>query len=546
MKRFGLLASLAIVGAVAMFSVFTLQRTLRAQSEPSSRFAGPEIAAQGTVSASGPIERTRAAIAADAALMPAGPVPAAAHAAVRPTIPPGQYAALKAVANAQAPTSKLANLSPVVKTPNLTAVNFAGAREGVVGHDEFPSDATMDVSGSQVAQITNASLWVFNKTGTILAQTSLNSLLGTTHFVGDVQILHDSTWKRWVITADDFTSSALYLAISQTNSATGAWGIYRVTSDVFGPPGTDFLDYPHLGMDQDALLVTGNVFDNPDAPVYVTTIAFAIPKARAYNSLGFGVPVFSGLAGTLMPPIQLGAPFYGHFPADYFAAAVVGTGVKLYAMTNASTFPTMAGPVTIPSTNFSMPPSAVQPGCTETIDTIDGRFQNSCYQIPPSGGFTDGLLYCVHTVNDSGFPTNVWYALNPLSNTVASSGTFSLSPTSDDFNPSIAADAFGNIFVTETATDPTGTKKPMVLFGGALFGNPVTLNSTPVANSAVCLTGDSTPFGSSPQRWGDYSAARLDPATSVNGTAGSVIGWITNQKVAGANAWGTKIAKIKQ
>ena len=125
--------------------------------------------------------------------------------------------------------------------------------------------------------------------------------------------------------------------------------------------------------------------------------------------------------------------------------------------------------------------------------------------------------------------------------------TFFLSHTSDDFNPSIAADALGDIFVSETATDPTGSLKPMVLFGGALTGNAVALNkTTPAGVSGVCLSGNSSPTGTSPQRWGDYSAARFDPATSSSGTAGSVIGWITNQRVAGANAWGTKIAKIRQ
>ncbi|HVA40483.1 MAG TPA: hypothetical protein VNF49_07445, partial [Candidatus Binataceae bacterium] len=162
------------------------------------------------------------------------------------------------------------------------------------------------------------------------------------------------------------------------------------------------------------------------------------------------------------------------------------------------------------------------------------------YQVPPFSSFSDGLLYCVHTTGISGFPVPVWYAFNPATNTVSSVGSFYLSATSDDFNPAIAADGVGDIFVTETATD-TG-KKPMVLFGGALAGNPVTLNATPAAVSGVCLTGN----GGNPQRWGDYSAARFDPGTSFSGTPGSVIGWITNQRVAGAKAWGTKIAKIRQ
>ena len=193
-------------------------------------------------------------------------------------------------------------------------MNFSVPRRGQSGVNEYPSDDDADVSAGQVVQITNASLWVFNKSGTVLARHFLNALFGTTDFLGDVQVLYDSTWKRWVLTSDDFTSSYLYLAVSTTSSATGGWLIYR--SHRRRVWFAQFLDYPHLGMDQDALLFTGNVFNSTDA--YVTTVAFAIPKARAYNGLGFSVPVFTGLTGTLMPPVQLGAPFLWTLPGRLF------------------------------------------------------------------------------------------------------------------------------------------------------------------------------------------------------------------------------------
>ncbi len=385
-----------------------------------------------------------------------------------------------------------------------------------------------------------------------MAQHSLNALLGTKDFLGDPQVLFDSTWKRWVISVDDFTIPAstfnyLWLAVSKTWDATGAWFVYSISFSNGEFVSPNLLDYPHLGMDQDALLFTGNIFSSSTGR-YVDTTAFAIAKARTYNGLGFSFGAFTGLTGTLMPPVQLGAPWYSQYPFDYFAVADRGSGEYLYTMSNAGKSGySLTGPVHISGTGaFGMPPSAVQPGCAQTIDTLDGRFQNACYQVPPFSSYSDGLLYCVHTISNAGRPTPVWYAFDPSTNGVAASGAFFHSLTSDDFNPSIAADAVGDIFVTETATDPTGAVKPMVLFGGALAGSPVTLSATAAAVSSVCLTGNSFPKNTSPQRWGDYSAARFDPATSVNGTAGSVIGWITNQKVVGAKIWGTKIAKIRQ
>ncbi len=539
--------SLTMVSAAALVAAIVNQRPANAQSASPIANFGPSIQAAATISAAPGVERASETIAANAALAPSGAMPAVLSLTPLPTMPADRYAALKAAANAAAGLPKAPAVAAPLNAPVISGgINFPGARQGVVGTSAFPSDDDMDVSGSQVVQLTNSSMWVFSKTGTVLLQTSLNSLFGTGHFVGDVQVLFDSTWHRWVVMSDDFTSSSLWLAISKTSSAvSGGWYIYHFTGANFGAP--NILDYPHMGMDQDAILFTGNVFDDTDA--YIDTDVFAIPKARLYNGLGFSVPVFGlGLIGTIMPPIQLGKPFYGHFPVDYFAVAASGVGLSLYAMIDASTSPIMSGASTIASTTFAIPPNAVQPGCPNDLDTLDGRFQNACYQVPPFSSFSDGLLYCVHTVGSGPFPVPVWMAFDPSGPSIAKSGDFFLSFTSDDFNPAIAADGLGDIFVTETATDPTGSKKPMVLFGGALAAtNPVVaLNATPAASSSVCLSGNSVPANSSPQRWGDYSAARFDPATSFSGTPGQVIGWITNQKVAGANNWGTKITKISQ
>ena len=228
------LVPLAVMSAAATLGVFALQRAPRAQSEAPPRYAGPNILATGTVSASGPVERTPEAMAANEALAPSGPVPAAAL-EVRPTMPKAQYEALKAAANAESAVSKAPGNSPVAETPNLTAVHFPGAKEGVIGANEFPSDDDIDVSSTQVAQITNASLWVFNKSGTILGRHSLNALFGTADFLGDVQILYDSTWNRWVLTSDDFSTSSLWIGISTTSSANGGWIVYRVSGGGFQP-----------------------------------------------------------------------------------------------------------------------------------------------------------------------------------------------------------------------------------------------------------------------------------------------------------------------
>lgn len=555
MKRGRLFSFAVTAGAAAMLGIFALQGVPEAASQ---RYAGPTIAVGGKVTLSPPTERTPEAIAADVGFAPSGSPPLAAL-EVLPTMPIGEYRTLKAAADTGEHLSRLSG-AKIAAPANLRRA-FGGAKEGVVGKNIYPSDDDMDVSGRQIAQVTNASLWVFNKSGGILAQHSLNSLFGTRHFLTDPQILFDSAWHRWVISVDDVSAilaspptsfNYLWVAVSKTSSATGSWYIYKIGFHGGDFTAPNFLDYPHLGMDQDALLFTGSIFDSTNG-AYLDTTVFAIAKAVAYNNRSkFSFPAFTtGPVGTLMPPVLLGRPWYDANGVDYFAVAAAGTGVSLYTMTDAGrSQENFSGPVLIPSTNFSMPPNAVEPGCgSDVIDTLDGRFQNACYQTPANSTFPDGLLYCVHTVGMTVGTTNYsepqWYAFDPSTNLVAYSGYFYYDDTSYDFNPSLAADAAGDIFVTETATDPFTGAKPMVLFGGALADGSVVLNSAPVGKSRVCLK-NPVSSGASLQRWGDYSAARFDPKTSASGTPGEIKGWITNQKVGGNHEWTTRIAKIKE
>src|SRR5207248_11740303 len=68
----------------------------------------------------------------------------------------------------------------------------------------------------------------------------------------------------------------------------------RRSSDLFG--NNNFWDFPQLGMDQDAVLITANILNGN---TFLGADFFAVAKARLYNGLGFSVPVFTGLVGTL-------------------------------------------------------------------------------------------------------------------------------------------------------------------------------------------------------------------------------------------------------
>src|SRR5262245_30657413 len=64
----------------------------------------------------------------------------------------------------------------------------------------------------------------------------------------------DSTWNRWIVTADAFAESStvqrFFIAVSTTADPTGSFFIYNLNVTFFV---NDFFDFPQLGMDQDAI-----------------------------------------------------------------------------------------------------------------------------------------------------------------------------------------------------------------------------------------------------------------------------------------------------
>ena len=72
---------------------------------------------------------------------------------------------------------------------------------------------------------------------------------------------------------------------------TGSFFIYNLNVTFFV---NNFFDFPQLGMDQDAVLFTANIFNGN---TFHGADFFAVAKARLYNGLGFSVPVFTGLVG---------------------------------------------------------------------------------------------------------------------------------------------------------------------------------------------------------------------------------------------------------
>jgi hypothetical protein len=322
------------------------------------------------------------------------------------------------------------------------------------------------------------------------------------------------------VTADAFAESAtiqrFFIAVSTSADPTSTFFIYNLNVNFFG--NNNFWDFPQLGIDQDAVLFTANIFNGG---TFLGADFFAIAKARLYNGLGFTVPVFTGLAGTLAPPIvrdQNASTFL-------IAAPTSGTSFSKYTVTNTSRAGiSLTGPVSITVPSYSVPPAAQQPGTTKLLDTGDSRFVNASTQ-------SGNDLWQTHTIALGSFPAPKFYRLNTSTDTVSQSGFYFASATSDDFNASIAANDAGDCFVTWTSTDPSAAKNAQVRLSGK-FSADAGISAGPSGVTSGVFYNASA---DNPERWGDYSAVTVDPLNASTA-------WLVNEKVTSNKAiWGTRI-----
>jgi hypothetical protein len=420
-----------------------------------------------------------------------------------------------------------------------------------------PPDTHGAVGLSQFTEVTNGEgVSVFSKGGPKQKQTSFASFFNyTTRSIFDPRVAYDKTWNRWVIVAEAFQESStiqrVFLAASTTSNAAGSYCTYSF--DVPEPAG-DFFDFPDLGMDQDAVIITANIFTGN---TYVRSRMFAPPKAAIYNCLGFSVPYFNlGTSGTLAPPIV-----EDNNTCSYLLSFFSSTTLKLFRGCNLG----RSGASVVLQANVPIPavspgPPMRQPG-DGSLGPPTGRFQSASTQIGLCTSTEHTQLLNIHTVATGSFPTPKWYQVDACTNTVPAgrSGFVFESGTSDDSNPSIvgssvggtAANRIGRMFVTWSATNAVDAN-PAVRHQVRVKG------SGRLATDAVNIVGGSTfrqagvaynPTADNPERWGDYSEVTIDPV-AVTGCPRGQRAWLVNEVnvlatgASSATLWGSQFGRL--
>ncbi len=427
--------------------------------------------------------------------------------------------------------------------------NFDGIGYPGVGCNCSPPDTNGEVGTTQYVQLVNQGYQVFDKaTGaSLLGPLNISTIWGgfsglcETSGQGDPVVLFDQLADRWVISqfAGGNTITDECVAVSTSADATGSYNRYGFHL------GSNFYDYPHLGVWPDAYYMSMNVF-NAAGTAYLGPQPFALDRAQMLaggradfqttaNTLGDTVaPILpADLEGSRLPP--RGAPeTFLRFP-DTGSMDLYHYHVD-WANPAASTFSRFAGPAAAPFTTLCGTTTNCVPQAGTGVK-LDGIADRLMFRLAYRN-FADGHESLVgnYTVSAGGVAGIRWFELrNPTNGPVTLSQESTYQPDNTwRWMGSAAMDQQGNLALGFSAS--SDSLSPQIRYAGRLVSDP----PNTLAQGETTLIAGSGAQTSSHNRWGDYSDLTVDPTDDCTF-------WYTNeyyQTIANV-AWKTRIGSFK-
>ena len=411
-------------------------------------------------------------------------------------------------ANAARPTVPATPLSP---SPPPT-ISFLGHRDPGTG---IPPDTHGTVGPNHLITATNDFLIVHNKTtGQEISRVSISTFTGVPASC-DPYIKYDPSAKRWfysAINCDGDNGNAMVILVSESSDPTSGWSRYS-----FVPGDTYFLDHPYLGFNEKWLVVSGRRF--PDLASFAGPILFVLDKASliAGGTINFGVNAqrIEKEPGDGDAPLPI--TVYGNNPSPgtfYVLQSWNGEASAIRLTTVTGNIPNASwntGTAVFPVGGSAWADEtgtvAEQLGESRRTATNDSRIS--------TGVMVNGNIWCAHHIGISS--TNVavqWWQLNgtpgsSFGNIMQRGRIGEGLENNYRFFPSIAVNEFEDVIIGYTFSSNISRLSSAYSFRS----NTTALNSTD--EEYIYKVGLSTyfkDFGTSRNRWGDYSHSAVDPA----------------------------------
>ncbi len=446
----------------------------------------------------------------------------------------------------------------------------------------IPPDTNGAAGPSHLMAMLNSQVRIQNKTGGVISTVSLSTFwtsgTGLSGSPFDPKLIYDSLSGRWMAAADASAASAtskVFLAISATSDPTGAWNFFSLRAD---DAGLTWADFPGFGVNSSWIAITDNMFTVAGSS-FTGVKMWVIDKASALAggplTISIFYPGFDTSAGfngfTLKPaltfdPAQQKLYIVDNSGLSYGGTALVrmseisGTGpAPTWSVTSGSPF-TGTGLFAVANNFNPNQIDAAQSGLASTcsggsndggaclsggnctsgvcrrVSTNDFRMADSVVR--------NGKIWCTHSAGlpASGTPDRTavfWYQLDPAlmastGSPIVQSGVLDGGPDVHHFFPSIAANKYNDMIVGFSRSDAGRFVEGVAT--GRLGSDP--LGTT--AAISVLKAGEASYFkhySGTRNRWGDYSAARVDPCNDTSF-------WTLQEYASTSNQWGTYWGKL--
>ena len=369
-----------------------------------------------------------------------------------------------------------------------------------------PPDPSLAVGPDHIVQVVNMDIAWYTKDGTQQFRSRMDSSgnpgffedVGAGSFTFDPKCFYDhETGRFFVIALEVYGSNQAWItfAVSDDSDPNGIWYKYRTDARIQVGSSQYWVDYPGLGFDSEAMYVNGNLFRlNGGGGGFAGVIYRSFDKTPLLT----GAPaVWTDIRHSSGASAQA-TQHFGNNPAPFFVSARSSTSIRLTAVRNPLTSPSLVhSNVSVPS--WSSPPDAPNNGGSQRISTLDGRIMNAMWR--------DGRLVAGHGASVGGQVVSRWYEFDtgnwPDSGTptLTQSGNVSNGSGSYCFFPALYINEAGSIGLVTAHS--RSNEYASVQYTGQVPGDaPGTMGALTLAK-----IGNQAASG----RWGDYFDMALDP-----------------------------------
>ncbi len=390
-----------------------------------------------------------------------------------------------------------------------------------LAHDRsgWPADPMVAAGPSDVITAINFEFAIWDKYGRERARFNINDFLGDNSLIFDPKIIYDVFENRFVmvwILRDDGTSVATrrsfwIVMVSDNSTAEGNWTVYNVDAHRVGS-GTDktiWVDYPYVGVDDDALILSGDNIGYPGSANGGQSRLRFLRKSEIYagnSSYAFWDLVGLQTNGVFDRRMAVSTHTLPSGPA-YVVNSERGGGSNIIVRTYTNTTFVNGTPPTVvkdidPVTPYSSAPAMAQGGGNPGLESQD------C-----------SLINCV-TVNNE-----LFFAHGTAANFGLVRGAIKTYRYSRITSAVIDEDIIGSSLYDASygavAARPDLSDRILVMSSSALTEFPSARvfgrrNIDPTWGSSTNLVSGNAfvdvTNGTGRNRWGDYAGATLDPS----------------------------------